>query len=183
MTARRSSLRGVLLLTVVAACDAPQATEPTPQFSNSVNSLDELASEVRVLAAGRGVVPLPPARRVRQPLVVLGQMLAFDKILSGNRNISCMSCHVARFSTDYSESHLKLQHFDPSPLEILLRGTVLPNTNGILATRDVILEGVVLPDDVVTQLMAYMSALTDDAARNLKHIAPARVPSGLPVDR
>jgi cytochrome c peroxidase len=455
MMARRSSLCVVLVLTIVAACDAPQATDPVPQFSTSTNSTDALAQEVRVLAAARGVVPLPRAQRVRQPLVVLGQMLAFDKILSGNRNISCMSCHVARFGTGdgkslsvgeggtsvgpgrthpqgifiprnapplfnlgamdklfwdgrvqidgdgnlqtpagshitsamqdvfefgaisalpmfpvtnraemrgesgnelaeiadedftgiwrglmqrlggipqyralfeaaypgtrfddmtfahasnamagffvdrlstanspwdrflagsnkalsaaqlegaktfmtircslchngttlsdqefhnvavaqigpgvgdgvdarddfgrervtgdpadryrfrttplrnveltapyghdgaivslrefiehYSESHVKLQQYDVSPLEPLLRNTLVPNAERILATRDVILDGVVLPDDVVTQLMAYMSALTDDAAvSKFKHIAPARVPSGLPVDR
>src|SRR5687767_3292520 len=104
MTARRCRLRGVLLLTLVAACDAPQATELAPQFSKSKGSLDALAEEVRVLAAGRGVVPLPPPRRVRQPLVHLGQMLAFDKVLSGNRNISCMTCHVAKFSTGDGKS-------------------------------------------------------------------------------
>jgi cytochrome c peroxidase len=454
MMARRSRLCGVLVLTIVAACDAPQVTEVAPQFSKSNNSINALAEEVRTLAATRGVVPLAPAPRVRQPLVVLGQMLAFDKILSGNRNISCMSCHVARFGTGdakslsvgeggtavgparshpqgvfiprnapplfnlgaldklfwdgrvqvdadgnlhtpagsqitsamrdafefgaisalpmfpvtnrlemrgdagnelaaiadedftgiwralmnrlgaipqyralfeaaypgtsfgdmtfahaanamagffvdrlstanspwdrflagsdkalsaaqlegaktfmtircslchngstfsdqefhnvavaqigpgqgdgvdgrddfgrervtgdpadryrfrttplrnveltapyghdgamlslrefiehYSESHVKLKGYDPSPLEPLLRGSLVFNADRILATRDAILDGVVLPDEVVTQLMAYMSALTDDAARNLKQIAPARVPSGLPVDR
>jgi hypothetical protein len=34
---------------------------------------------------------------------------------------------------------------------------------------------------VVDKLMAYMSALTDDAARDLSHMVPLRVPSGLPV--
>ena len=454
MTARRSSLGAVLLLTIAAACDRPQVTESAPQFSKSRDSLDALAEEVRTLAAARGVVRLPEPPRVREPLVVLGRMLAFDKILSGNRNISCMTCHVARFSTGdgkslsvgeggseigpnrshpdgvfiprnapplfnlgamdklfwdgrvqideygklhtpagaqitpamrdvfefgaisalpmfpvtnreemrgqrgndlaaipdedftaiwralmkrlgaipqyralfeaaypgtrfnemtfahaanamagffvarlstadspwdrflagsndaltgaqlegaktfmtircslchngatfsdqqfhnvavaqigpglgdgvggrddfgrervtgdpsdryrfrttplrnveltapyghdgaildlrefiehYSESHLKLRQFDPSRLEPLLRGTLVPNVEGILATRDVILDGVVLPDDVVTQLMAYMSALTDDAARHARQLAPVRVPSGLPVDR
>jgi cytochrome c peroxidase len=90
---------------------------------------------------------------------------------------------LREFIEHYSESHIKLQQFDPGPLEPLLRNTVVPNTDAILTTRDVILDGVVLPDEVVTQLMAYMRALTDDAARNARHIAPARVPSGLPVDR
>jgi len=31
--------------------------------------------------------------------------------------------------------------------------------------------------------MQYMSALTDDRARNLSRVVPVRVPSGLPVDR
>jgi len=41
----------------------------------------------------------------------------------------------------------------------------------------------VLPEEIVDKLMDYMSALTDDAARRMKHIAPSRVPSHLPVDR
>jgi hypothetical protein len=32
------------------------------------------------------------------------------------------------------------------------------------------------------RLVAFMTALTDPAARNLRRIAPSRVPSGLPVD-
>jgi hypothetical protein len=41
---------------------------------------------------------------------------------------------------------------------------------------------VVLTPDLVDKLMDYMSALTDDAARNLSRSAPRRVPSKLPVD-
>jgi hypothetical protein len=33
----------------------------------------------------------------------------------------------------------------------------------------------------VDKLMSYMSALTDDDARNLARLVPDRVPSGLPV--
>jgi cytochrome c peroxidase len=87
------------------------------------------------------------------------------------------------FIEHYSESHRKLLEFDPGQLEPALRGTLLPNAADILATRDPVLDGVVLPAEIVDKLMAYMSALTDDAARTLKHVAPTRVPSGLPVVR
>ena len=60
---------------------------------------------------------------------------------------------------------------------------MVPNVADILARRDPILDGVVLTDDVVNRLMDYMSALTDDAARNLNHLTPNGVPSRLPVDR
>ena len=90
---------------------------------------------------------------------------------------------LREFIEHYSESHDKLRAFDPSPLEPLLRGTLLANAEDILAVRDSILDGVVLPPEIVDQLMDYMSALTDDAARNLRHLTPARVPSGLTVDR
>jgi cytochrome c peroxidase len=87
------------------------------------------------------------------------------------------------FIEHYSESHTKLLQYDPGQLEPALRGTLLPNAADILARRDPILDGVVLPDDIVDKLMDYMSALTDDAARTLKQLTPQRVPSGLPVSR
>lgn len=87
------------------------------------------------------------------------------------------------FIAHYSESDVKLRTFDPSGLEPALRGSVLANADAILATRDPLLDGVVIPDEVVDALVAYMSALTDEAARGLRRLAPTRVPSGLPVDR
>jgi len=90
---------------------------------------------------------------------------------------------LREFIEHYSDSHLKLQAFDPSPLEPLLRGTLLFNSADILAQRDPILDGVVLPEEIVDQLMDYMTALTDEAARRALHLAPSHVPSGLPVDR
>lgn len=87
------------------------------------------------------------------------------------------------FIEHYSESDRKLLEFDPSPLDPALRGTLLPNAQAILATRDTLLFGVVLTPDLVERLEDYMRALTDDAARDLSRLIPARVPSGLPVDR
>ena len=89
---------------------------------------------------------------------------------------------LREFVEHYSESHLKLQAFDPARLETLLRGTLLPNATDILATRDPLLEGVVLTSELVDQLMDYLGALTDPSARVPKHAVPQRVPSGLPVD-
>jgi cytochrome c peroxidase len=86
------------------------------------------------------------------------------------------------FVEHYSESDLKLQSFDPMQLDPELRNTLLPNSADILAQRDTLLKGVVLTPALVGQLMDYMSALTDDRARDLRHLTPRRVPSGLPVD-
>jgi cytochrome c peroxidase len=85
------------------------------------------------------------------------------------------------FVEHYSESELKIKSFDAMPLEPYLRGSVQTNADAILAQRDTLLQGVVISSDLVDKLMSYMSALTDDAARDLKHIAPHKVPSGLPV--
>jgi cytochrome c peroxidase len=86
------------------------------------------------------------------------------------------------FVEHYSESDLKLLSFDPMQLDPELRNTLLPNSADILAQRDTLLKGVVLTPMLVGQLMDYMSALTDDRARDLRHLTPRRVPSGLPVD-
>lgn len=91
---------------------------------------------------------------------------------------------LREFIEHYSESDKKLLEFDPKELDASLQATLLTsNRNDILANRDTLLTGVVLTPDVVDKLVAYMSALTDDAARDLSHTIPATVPSGLPVDR
>jgi cytochrome c peroxidase len=90
---------------------------------------------------------------------------------------------LREFIEHYSESDKKLQAFSAAALEPLLRGTLVSNVDAILAQRDTILDGVVLPDAVVDQLMDYMSALTDERARNLEYLTPPRVPSKLPVAR
>ncbi len=90
---------------------------------------------------------------------------------------------LREFIEHYSESHIKLRTFDSFTLEPPLRGTLVPNAEAILATRDTILDGVVLPSEVVDQLMDFMGALTDPRAKNLaQRITPPRVPSGLRVD-
>lgn len=85
------------------------------------------------------------------------------------------------FIAHYSDSDVKLRTFDPLTLEPLLQGTLVDNADAILATRDTLLNGVVLPDSIVDHLMAFMDALTDDPA-HYPSVIPARVPSGLPVD-
>ncbi|MEO5871209.1 MAG: cytochrome c peroxidase [Gemmatimonadaceae bacterium] len=87
------------------------------------------------------------------------------------------------FVEHYSESDLKLLAFDPFELEPALRNTVRNNRAAIIAARDTIILGVVIPPELVNKLMDYMTALTDDAARDLRHTIPERVPSRLPVDR
>jgi cytochrome c peroxidase len=89
---------------------------------------------------------------------------------------------LREFIEHYSESDLKLLAFDPASLEPALRLSVLNNAAEILLTRDTLLTGVVLPPELVDKLMDYMSALTDDAARNLSRSVPVRVPSKAKVD-
>ncbi|MEP6573393.1 MAG: cytochrome c peroxidase [Gemmatimonadota bacterium] len=86
------------------------------------------------------------------------------------------------FVDHYSESDVKLHNFDPTQLEPLLRSTVLPTADQILATRDPLLAGVFFQPQTIDEVTEFMKALTDPAARNLSALTPARVPSGLSVD-
>lgn len=88
---------------------------------------------------------------------------------------------LREFIEHYSDSDLKLLAFDPMSLDPSLQGTLVANASDVLAQRDTLLDGVVLTPELVDQLMDYMSALTDEAARDLNHLVPLRVPSGLPV--
>jgi cytochrome c peroxidase len=53
--------------------------------------------ELRALIARWGVLPILPETPAENPaLVALGRSLFFDKILSGNRDVSCATCHDPR---------------------------------------------------------------------------------------
>ena len=95
--------------------------------------------------------------------------------------------HAGQFATlrgfvdHYSESDIKLTNYDVSQIDPLLRGTLLPTTNDILATRAGGLNGLVLTPQQVDDLTAYLVGLTDPSARDLHSVTPVRVPSGLQV--
>jgi cytochrome c peroxidase len=77
-----------------------EATAPEAvSASLSKVEMNSLAAEVRQLTAGRGISALGRPPQVRPALVRLGQALAFDKILSGNNDISCMTCHLPALAT------------------------------------------------------------------------------------
>ena len=96
-----TSIFGLAAVLGAAACNGDDATAPEPAFSRAVSGpeLRALAAEVRQLTAGRGITALNRPAPVRPALVRLGEALAFDKILSGNRDISCMTCHLPTFAT------------------------------------------------------------------------------------
>lgn len=64
----------------------------------------ELAPRVRMLAARFDVTPTPAAPPVDDAMWALGQALAFDKILSGNGDLSCMTCHHPSIGSDDDRS-------------------------------------------------------------------------------
>jgi cytochrome c peroxidase len=75
-------------------------TAPLPRDIEAATAeVTALAAEVRQLAVAAGITPLQQPAPVRRELSLLGQALAFDKALSGNRDISCMTCHLAGLAT------------------------------------------------------------------------------------
>jgi cytochrome c peroxidase len=99
-------LAGSGALIALFACSDDNTTAPdrTPSLSSSSSEVHALAAEVRLLTAGRGITALPKPPQVRPALVTLGQALVFDKILSGNRDISCMTCHPPSLATSDGRS-------------------------------------------------------------------------------
>jgi len=67
--------------------------------SEPPDAREELIQEILMLAAKLDYTPLATPPPVRNELVRLGRMLAFDKILSGNRDIACMTCHLPGLGT------------------------------------------------------------------------------------
>lgn len=56
-------------------------------------SASDLDAELRQQLTGHNIVPLDLGEMPDDQLVSLGQLLFFDKELSGNRDISCATCH------------------------------------------------------------------------------------------
>jgi cytochrome c peroxidase len=93
-----------LAVTFVACTDKaiPTAVDPlstTARYAKTTDIDPAVVAIVRSLAAGRGIGRLQRPPRVRPELVKLGEALIFDPILSGNKNISCMTCHLPGFGT------------------------------------------------------------------------------------
>lgn len=71
-------------------CTVDNAVPGTAAYQGHVA---EKVAHLRDIAADAGIEPVPDHRPVSDEMYALGQALAFDKILSGNKNISCMTCH------------------------------------------------------------------------------------------
>ncbi len=74
------------LLVLGTGCDRPRVPTEPPL----VPAIDV---ELRQALAQWGAIPIGPVPYQAPALVSLGQALVFDKILSGNRDISCATCH------------------------------------------------------------------------------------------
>jgi cytochrome c peroxidase len=107
MTSRNlAGVAGVLAILWLTGCsddatapEARAAAAPAGESAAATAEVLALAAEVRQLATAQGITPLARPAPVRRELSLLGQALAFDKELSGNRDISCMTCHLSTNGT------------------------------------------------------------------------------------
>ena len=72
------------LLALVIGCDGWKTPSEPPAV---------LDAELRQSLSRWGTVPIGPTPAQPPALVDLGQALMFDKVLSGNRDIACATCH------------------------------------------------------------------------------------------
>lgn len=103
----RNKIVTILLTTTLFACSNEEKlkeikfeTENEEQESsqiiktNSLNKpIEDIKIELKEYILNNELKKLPSAPVVREDMFKLGQSLAFDKILSGNRDTSCLSCH------------------------------------------------------------------------------------------
>jgi len=84
--AQAGRLTGVVaVLLFGAACDDTTIVQEVPVAQQDI--------DLREALEANGVSGVPTPQAESDALVRLGQALFFDKILSGNRNISCATCH------------------------------------------------------------------------------------------
>ena len=92
MTIALRALGVTALVVAAAACDESFPAEGGPL------SID---AQLRQVFNQYGIVPIGPVAAQAPALVELGQALMFDKVLSGNRDISCATCHApSQHATD-----------------------------------------------------------------------------------
>lgn len=75
------------------ACEGEIVTDSAESDINESVIMGDLDAELALAIEENGLGPLDPIKNPGDDLVHLGQVLFFDKELSGNRNISCATCH------------------------------------------------------------------------------------------
>lgn len=91
--------RYVALLLILTGCEEADVLGERSPLAVSRTRL-ELTDDLRALATAAGTEVPEPAPEVRDELYELGKLLAHDKLLSGNMDTACMTCHVAGLGTD-----------------------------------------------------------------------------------
>jgi len=149
----RRSVFTLLALAMSAAAAAACADQPTAPATVASALRDRQAPpdpaeirQVRQLAAQHGIGPLPAAPHVSEPLARLGQALMFDRILSGNRDMACSTCHLPEYGTSDGRSlPIGADGIGFGPSRMLGQGSVIPRNSpavlDIASLRHMFLDG------------------------------------------
>ena len=65
-------------------------------YAESLSTLDALLTQVKNIYE---LTPIPVKRFAENPRYKLGRFLFFDPILSGNRDVSCSTCHLLKYGS------------------------------------------------------------------------------------
>jgi cytochrome c peroxidase len=105
-------------------------TESAPESSSDLDA--QLAPSL----AAAGVQPLSLPNRDQENLIELGRLLFFDKVLSGNKNIACSTCHhLAYHSTDLLSLGIGTGGIRNGPTRKLGAGRFLPRNTSDLYNK------------------------------------------------
>ncbi len=88
-----------LMVLAAAACVAPSGAPSLPATPTAVFENTALDRALRAVLLEQAVTALDPGPTPDPAKVALGQMLFFDKELSGNRDTSCATCHQPNLGT------------------------------------------------------------------------------------
>ena len=96
----------------------------------------EVDSELARSLDKAGVSPVPPPAPEPEELVELGRLLFFDKVLSGNKNIACGTCHhLAYHSTDLLSLGIGTGGVRNGPARKIGTGRLLPRNTSDLYNK------------------------------------------------
>lgn len=93
------SLALIILLLMIIACVAPVTPVPLAAPLPDQARATAVDRALREVLASQGVAALDPGPTPDPAKVALGRMLFFDKELSGNRDVSCATCHQPTLGT------------------------------------------------------------------------------------
>jgi cytochrome c peroxidase len=108
----RSAMRALLMILVSSVVGCGMNDLGTDEAPLTSTERTQIASRIRAQFAARRIAPIPtktiPGNSPRRTaLIKLGQALAFDKILSDNKDVSCMTCHPPAVGGD-DDRHLSI---------------------------------------------------------------------------
>ncbi|MCL1127724.1 cytochrome-c peroxidase [Shewanella surugensis] len=91
----------LLIISISLSCAVYAADEVTDSLREPIEQIRE---ELTQYILENNLQPLASRPYVSEEMYILGQSLAFDKILSGNQDTSCMSCHHPLLATGDARS-------------------------------------------------------------------------------